>query len=214
MAHTVKFIDVAVFDAHTDSGDIKRLCEDSYNDVYLPSAINFQGLLTLEGSDQNAEDLTDDQIYHFWLHIFRSYSDGDNVFVDDAENQRKLLARYEDDTLVELKCVTFEGDKVIESNSLVGKDANGSKAWIYSDQAGRPMYDFYKANGANKIVVFTYAGAHAAFILQKVKTYDDISKYVDFQNAKFEDISQTYKSVSGEDVVLDFVKYTVDIKDY
>ena len=214
MAHTVKFIDDAVFDAHIDSGDIKRLCEDSYNDVYLPSKINFQGLLTLEGSNQNAEDLTDDQIYNFWVHKFRSYANPNTVYVDNPENPRKLFARYEDDTLVELKCVTFEGDKVIESNSLVGKDANGSKALIYSDQAGRPMYDFYKANGASKIVVFTYAGAHAAFILQKVKTYDNISKYVDFQNATFEDISQTYVSASGEDVNLDFVKYTVDIKDY
>ena len=47
-----------------------------------------------------------------------------------------------------------------------------------------------------------------------LKLARDISKYVDFQNAKFEDVSQTYKSVNGEDVVLDFVKYTVDIKDY
>ena len=214
MAHRVELINSTAFAAHVEAGDVKRLCEDSYSDVYLPSAIDFQGLLSIENEDINAEDLTDDQIYSYWRHKFSGYADENMVWVDNPELERGCVARYQDDVLVELKCVTFEGNKVTESNSIVGKDGTGSKAWIYSDAAGRPLYDFYKSKGANKIEVFTYAGSHAIFILKKTTTYGDISTYVDFANATFEDVIQSYTGVNGETIDMDFVKYTVDIKDY
>ena len=67
MAHRVELINSTAFAAHVEAGDVKRLCEDSYSDVYLPSAIDFQGLLSIENEDINAEDLTDDQKYSYCL---------------------------------------------------------------------------------------------------------------------------------------------------
>ena len=214
MAHTAEFINANEFDALFNSGDFERLYKES-KDVMKQSTLNYDNIFKIEGvSEVSIDDVDDEKIIQYWHNKFRSYADENTIH--SADNiPRKLMARKVDGRLVELRTVMVDGQNLIECNFLVGTDANGSKSWIYTNESGKAMYDLYRSVGCNKITIIIDKGSKIAFLAQKAATYGDINDYVDFNSIAFEDIVNIYPNVqTGEDVHVEQIKFSINIKDY
>lgn len=212
MAYTAEFINGDQLDAYVESGDFKRLY-DECKDVMRQSTVNYDAILTISQTEADIDDIPDYEILAYWVQKFRAYADENTTHLA-TNNPRKLMARKVDDRLVELRCVQVDTPIMTECNFLVGTDANGSKSWIYTNGAGKAMYDLYRSEGCNKISIIIDKGSKIAFLAQKAATYGDINEYVDYSSSVFEDIINIYPNRDGEDVEVEHIKFTIDIKDY
>ena len=213
MSHTAEFIDVNEFDALVESGDFKRLYDQS-KDVMKNGTVNYDAILALSDNDiDSIDDVPDEYIYDHWRLKFRAYADV-NTFHTADNIPRKCMARKIDGRLVELRCVMVDTPNLIECNFLVGTDVNNSKSWIYTNEAGKAMYDLYRSEGCNKITIIIDRGSKIAFLAQKAQTYGDIHDYVDFSSILLEDIVNTYPTDFSDDVEVEHIRFSINIKDY
>ena len=213
MSHTAEFINAEQFDAFVESGDFTRLF-DECKQVMRESTVNYDAILSLgDGHVGSIDEVPNEHIWQYWHQKFRAYADINTIHTAD-NNPRKLMARKVDGRLVELRCVQVDTPVMTECNFLVGTDANGSKSWIYTNESGKAMYDLYRSEGCNKICIIIDKGSKIAFLAQKAATYGDIHDYVDYSSSVFEDIINIYQNTKGEDIEVEHIKFTIDIKDY
>ena len=218
MAHTCQMIDLATFDAYVASGDFQDLYHSSKK-YMLNGTVDYEAIFALSGDldVDSIDDVKDENHFMYFYNKFRSYADPSTVREEPYSGyEHCIMARSIDGRLVEMKCcyLDHENSESYECNSLTREDASGSRSWIYSDAAGKAMYDMYRGKGIQTLVLIASKGSPIGFVLSRRNSYDYIKQYVDVDSIRMGNIVHEYTRSDGIKVDVEYIEYKINIKDY
>ena len=108
----------------------------------------------------------------------------------------KMWATLVDNKVVSLGCGQVNDTTIIQTHSLIGTDANGSKSWLYNNDSFPQLAAVFKKFGCNKYKTLMVTGGsmpgHITSSMEHRKTVADAEKQAKWDASIWADETEEY----------------------